>query len=171
MGDDTQLGHASSLQSGQRVPDGKHYHGSPAVETHVGLLPDREQGASARCRSAFVSPRSSSPRWSSSRVPLPILAYYFWDQYSRPSAGIGVGVSALSLLGVSAALFFGSIVVGARCRSTLSRVSACCSCKPGVTYPAFGFHYLMQSIILRVSNSEFFCVLFGDSSFIVNYMR
>ena len=34
--------------------------------------------------------------------------------------------------------------------------------KPGVTYPAFGFHYLMQSIILRVSNSEFFCVLFGD---------
>ena len=43
--------------------------------------------------------------------------------------------------------------------------------KPGVTYPTFGFHYLMQSIILRVSNSQFFCVLFGDSSFIVNYMR
>ena len=36
--------------------------------------------------------------------------------------------------------------------------------KPGVTYPTFGFHYLMQSIILRVSNSQFFCVLFGDSS-------
>src|SRR5256885_10119763 len=33
MGDDTQLGHASSLQSGQRVPDGKRFHGSPAVET------------------------------------------------------------------------------------------------------------------------------------------
>ena len=30
MGDGTQLGHASSLQSGQRVPDGKRYHGSPA---------------------------------------------------------------------------------------------------------------------------------------------
>ena len=43
--------------------------------------------------------------------------------------------------------------------------------KPGVTYPTFGFHYLMQSIILRVSNSQFFCVLFGDSSFIVHYMR
>src|SRR6185295_3088329 len=43
--------------------------------------------------------------------------------------------------------------------------------KEGVTYPTFGFHYLMQSIILRVSNSQFFCVLFGDSSFIVNYMR
>jgi non-ribosomal peptide synthetase-like protein len=40
-----------------------------------------------------------------------------------------------------------------------------------VTYPTFGFHHLMQSIILRVSNSQFFCVLFGDSSFIVRYMR
>ena len=29
----------------------------------------------------------------------------------------------------------------------------------------------MQSIILRVSNSKFFCVLFGDFSFVVNYMR
>jgi non-ribosomal peptide synthetase-like protein len=42
--------------------------------------------------------------------------------------------------------------------------------KPGVTYPAFGFHYLMQSIILRTSNSEFFCVLFGDSTFITTWM-
>src|SRR5204863_9777478 len=43
--------------------------------------------------------------------------------------------------------------------------------KPGVTYPAFGFHHLMQSIILRVSNSEFLCLLFGDSSFVTTYMR
>ena len=39
MGDDTQLGHASSLQSGQRVPDGKRYHGSPAVETTSDYCP------------------------------------------------------------------------------------------------------------------------------------
>ena len=29
MGDDTQLGHASSLHSGQTVPDGQHWHGTP----------------------------------------------------------------------------------------------------------------------------------------------
>src|SRR5205823_3530782 len=39
MGDGTQLGHASSLQSGQRVPDGKRYHGSPAVETASDYCP------------------------------------------------------------------------------------------------------------------------------------
>ena len=33
MEDHTQLGHSSSLHSGQRVPRGKHYHGSPAQET------------------------------------------------------------------------------------------------------------------------------------------
>ena len=43
--------------------------------------------------------------------------------------------------------------------------------RPGVTYPNFGFHYLMQSIIWGVSNSDFFCTLFGDASFIATYMR
>ena len=43
--------------------------------------------------------------------------------------------------------------------------------RPGVTYPNFGFHYLLQSIIRGVSNSGFFGSLFGDSSFIVTYMR
>ena len=39
MEDDAQLGHASSLQSGQRVPNGKHYHGSPAQETTADYNP------------------------------------------------------------------------------------------------------------------------------------
>ena len=44
MGDDTQLGHASSLQSGQRVPDGKRYHGSPAIETTSDYCPIETHG-------------------------------------------------------------------------------------------------------------------------------
>ena len=35
MGDGTQLGHASSLQSGQTVPDGQRWHGSPGQQTVV----------------------------------------------------------------------------------------------------------------------------------------
>ena len=41
LGDFAELGHASSLQRGQRVPDGKRYHGSPAEETHDPLPPRR----------------------------------------------------------------------------------------------------------------------------------
>ena len=35
MGDGAQLGHASSLHSGQAVPDGERWHGSPAQRTEV----------------------------------------------------------------------------------------------------------------------------------------
>ena len=38
MGDDTQLGHASSLQTAQAVPDGQIWHGSPAARTNTNYL-------------------------------------------------------------------------------------------------------------------------------------
>src|SRR5690606_5707490 len=38
MEDDTQLGNSSSLQAGQVVPAGKHYHGSPAIETETNYV-------------------------------------------------------------------------------------------------------------------------------------
>src|SRR5881296_2126189 len=45
MGDGAQLGHASALHSGQAVPDGERWHGSPAQRTDVNYL----RVASARC--------------------------------------------------------------------------------------------------------------------------
>ena len=167
MGDDTQLGHASSLQSGQHVPAGKHYHGSPAVETTSDYCPIESREIS-RLRSALYTALELAALLLVA-VPLPIVAYQLWDQYAA-AAGISLGVSALSLLAVSAAAFFGSIMLGLAAVYAIPRLCML-FLKPGVTYPAFGFHYLMQSIILRVSNSEFFCVLFGDSSFITSFMR
>jgi non-ribosomal peptide synthetase-like protein len=166
MGDDTQLGHASSLQSGQHVPAGKHYHGSPAVETTSDYCPIEGRKIST-LRSALYTALELGALLLVA-VPLPVLAYHYWDQYAA-GAGIGAGVSALSLLGISAALFFGSIVLGLAAVYAIPRFCML-FLKPGVTYPAFGFHHLMQSIILRVSNSEFFCVLFGDSAFITTWM-
>ena len=37
--------------------------------------------------------------------------------------------------------------------------------------PLYGFHYWLQRVIWRTSNSQFYNLLFGDSSFIVHYMR
>ena len=39
------------------------------------------------------------------------------------------------------------------------------------TYPLYGVHYLVQQIIGRSTNSDFFNRLFGDSCGIVHYMR
>ena len=55
MGDNTQLGHASSLQSGQRVPDGKRYHGSPAVETFSDYCPIEGKNGTALRGVIYVS--------------------------------------------------------------------------------------------------------------------
>ncbi|HKY86846.1 MAG TPA: Pls/PosA family non-ribosomal peptide synthetase, partial [Pseudorhodoplanes sp.] len=167
MGDNTQLGHASSLQSGQRVPDGKRYHGSPAIETTADYCPI-ERMECGPIRTAFFTMLELAALVLVA-VPLPILAYYAWDVYSG-TVGAATSISALSLLGVSAASFFGSIVVGIASVTVVPRLCML-FLKPGVTYPAFGFHYLMQSIILRVSNSEFLCLLFGDSSYITTWMR
>ncbi|MCZ7642148.1 MAG: peptide synthetase, partial [Pseudorhodoplanes sp.] len=169
MGDNTQLGHASSLQSGQRVPDGRRVHGSPAIETTSDYCPIESIESSA-LRNAFF-PAIELAALFLVAVPLPILAYQLWDQSSGASAAAGsLGASALSLLAVSAVWFVGSIACALAAIYAIPRL--CMTfLKPGVTYPTFGIHYLLQSIILRVSNSEFFCVLFGDSSFIVNYMR
>src|SRR5205823_9570151 len=45
MGEGAQLGHSSSLHSGQSVPDGERWHGSPAQRTEVNYV----RVAPARC--------------------------------------------------------------------------------------------------------------------------
>ena len=57
IGDFGQLGHASSLQSGQRVPDGKRYAGSPAEETTTNFRLADEATARSMRRGLFTAMR------------------------------------------------------------------------------------------------------------------
>ena len=174
MGNNTQLGHASSLQSGQRVPDGKRYHGSPAVETSSDYCPIEGKNGTALRGVIYV--------WlilaTLLLIAVPavmILIYYVWDLYC-PSTLTSLYCPAISsmstplLLALSAAFFFGAVGLGLAAVYVIPRLCMM-ALRPGVTYPNFGFHYLLQSIIRGVSNSGFFGSLFGDSSFIVTYMR
>jgi non-ribosomal peptide synthetase-like protein len=43
--------------------------------------------------------------------------------------------------------------------------------KPGKVYPLYGFHYRIHRLISRLTNKKFFTYLFGDSSYIVHYLR
>ena len=171
MGDNTQLGHASSLQSGQRVPDGKHYHGSPAVETSSDYCPIGVKNGrlSVDVRGAiYVSLFFAI----SLLIVLPAvlsLAYHVrsnWDVYWSAI----FFMPTHSLLALSAVLFFGALGLGMVIVYAIPRLCMR-ALRPGVTYPNFGFHYLLQSIVRGVSNSETFLGLFGDSSAITTYMR
>ena len=170
MGDNTQLGHASSLQSGQRVPDGKHYHGSPAVETSSDYCTVEGKNGAALRGVAYVSLILATLLLIAIPVAT-ILIYIVYDLYS-PAIGDSdiFSMSTPSLLAFSAACFFGAIDVGLAAVYVIPRL--CMKVlRPGKTYTNFGFHYLLQSIVRGVSNSCFFVSLFGDSSFITTYMR
>src|SRR5256714_2639093 len=57
MGDGAQLGHASALHSGQAVPDGERWHGSPAQRTEVNYVrvPPARCGRMRRARYAGLA--------------------------------------------------------------------------------------------------------------------
>ena len=171
MGDNTQLGHASSLQSGQRVPDGKRYHGSPAVETSSDYcqIENKNGRLSVDVRGTiYASLLFATPLM----IVMPAVMFLLhhlrshWDLYSQ----VIFSMSTPSLLALSAALFFGALGLGLAAVYVVPRLCMM-ALRPGVTYPNFGFHYLLQSIIRGVSNSGFFLTLFGDSSAITTYMR
>ena len=179
MGDNTQLGHASSLQSGQRVPDGKHYHGSPAVETSADFCPIEGKNGVALRGVLYVSFFLAILLMIA--VPVALIFFYFvWDLYS-PATGNHkpkdlpdipgfLPLSTTTLLALSAVWLYGALGVWLAAVYVIPRL--CMKVlRPGVTYTNFGFHYVLQSIIRGVSNSAFFCTLFGDASFITTYMR
>ena len=175
MGDGAQLGHASSLQSGQRVPDGRHYHGSPAVETKSDYCPIEGRECSSLRRVLYSAFELAT--LFAVMVPVPIVAINAWYRTSTGFAGAPVhhfegpiwSLAPFMMLS-SAGLLLGAIVLGMLAVYAIPRI---CNLllKPGQTYVLYGVHYWLQTVISRTSNSQFFNLLFGDSSFIVIYMR
>ncbi len=175
MGDGAQLGHASSLQSGQRVPDGKRYHGSPAVETQSDYCPLPAADRSMLRRGTYAALQLFG--MIGIAAPAMILVLNYWYDLFAFVTGIDAGhyheltpAFAGLMLIVSAALTLGGLLAGL---AGIYAVPRLCNLllKPGRVYPLYGFHYWLQSVVSTVSNSQFFNLLFGDSSFIVHYMR
>jgi non-ribosomal peptide synthetase-like protein len=177
MEDDTQLGYASSLHDGQRVPQGKHYHGCPAQETTANYW--------------TVEPRVCTPlrRWTYAIVqlmvgyalmPVPILILYSLFPYTHDFVGLHefsyeTPVQSLLILTddiliVSFAVFFASVVFGLLAIGTIPRVLNL-MLRQDTSYVLYGVHYFVQEWIVRLSNSVFYNRLFGDSSAIVYYKR
>ena len=177
MEDDTQLGTASSLHSGQRIGKGKRYHGSPAVETTADYCP--------------VEPRKCTPtrRWAYAigllalslvLLPLPVLlSYYlyptFYGYLNGPAFAQGAGWSNVlwltgAILWMSFSLFCTGLVTGLLVVGVVPRILNV-FLRAERTYTLYGFHYFIHTTIVAISNSAPFNRLFGDSSAIVHYVR
>jgi len=176
MGDGAQLGHTSALYSGQTVPDGERWHGTPAQRTEVNYLRAGPAPCGTLRRAGFsaVTPLCMVFLF----LPLAVggLALVL---AKAPLLGkvLNPGIDAITTralytdaLFVSVVLFFGAVIAGLLSVVTVPRVLSV-FITPGKVYPLYGFHYLIQRGITRITCVRFFTYLFGDSSYIVHYLR
>jgi non-ribosomal peptide synthetase-like protein len=176
MGDGSQLGHASSLHAGQTVPAGEHWHGSPAQRTQTEYRTVEPATCGTLRRAGYTALQLLNVL--AIYLPLAVGALVMLLK-AVPQLGAILDPSTLAVtssafylnaLVASLVLFFGSLVVGLLFLVTVPRVLNR-FIRPDRVYPLYGFHYSLQRTIARLTNLKVFAFLFGDSSYIVSYLR
>lgn len=164
MGDGAQLGHSSSLHSGQSVPAGERWHGSPGRRTDVNYLrvPPARCGTLRRATSAALTLIGIVFVWA------PLLELGFGLLFFEVSSLVtGLVVQALAF---SAVLVFGGVLVGLLAVGIVPRVLSG-FIEPDTVYPLYGFHHTVHRVIAGLSRTKFLGLLFGDSSYMVPFLR
>ncbi|MDN5919977.1 MAG: AMP-binding protein, partial [Pseudonocardia sp.] len=176
IGDGAQLGHTSSLQPGQAVPAGERWHGSPARWTDTDY---RAVGAAAcgtgrrvlYCAVQLLNLLVISLPLTLAGVTLlltevPQLAALL----DRTAPAFTSWAFYGEVLLASSLLFFGAALIGFVLMVTVPRVLAS-TITPDRVYRLYGYHYWAHRLIAKMTNRKFFTELFGDSSYIVGYLR
>ena len=179
MGDGAQLGHTSALHSGQAVPAGERWHGSPAQRTDT----DYARVAPACCgtlrRVAYASLSLIGILFLGAPLLEGGLSLLFLvvsslvkvlDPSVQSSAGAlslrGLFIEALAF---SVVFFFGAVLVGLLVVGAVPRLLSV-FIKPDAVYPLYGFRYAVHRVIAGLGRQRFLTVLFGDSSYIVHFL-
>ncbi|MFA9443291.1 MAG: Pls/PosA family non-ribosomal peptide synthetase, partial [Hyphomicrobium sp.] len=178
MEDGTQLGHASSLQSGQRAFMGKRYHGSPAQVTTANFCDIDPKVCTPRRRGLYSAVQLTSVL--AIYMPLFLMTlYYLYSRLVGQLAGpefdleapwAGLLSLAVPVLFASATLFFGALLVGLLIVGLVPRLLMPFLAKDK-SYVLYGAHYAIYRTIALLSNSPVYNLLFGDSNYIVTYLR
>jgi non-ribosomal peptide synthetase-like protein len=177
MGDGTQLGHASSLHSGQTVPDGQRWHGTPGRQT---LSDNFLTVFPASCGTFRKVAYATWQLMTLLLVYLPVGlggAILLLLKVPRLSELMGEGTGAFTSLWfyrdalvVSSVLFFGSLLIGFVIVMTVPRLLNL-AIRPDKVYRLYGFHYGIHRWIVRLTNAKVLSNLVGDTSWIVYYLR
>ena len=177
MEDNSQLGHSSSLQSGQCVPEGKQYHGSPAQESGVDFLRVESKPCSPLRRLLYtmyqliLSFAIATP--AAVMFIYYLFTYYFGQSNALPLYHESPGSSLILLeemFFISFVLFFCSLLFGLLVVSLIPRLLQPLLSEDR-TYVRYGVRYVIYQLVSHFSNSPVYNLLFGDSNFIVYYLR
>jgi non-ribosomal peptide synthetase-like protein len=176
MGDVSQLGHASALYSGQAVPVGQRWHGSPAQRTNLNYARVTPVRCSTLRRVRFCAVTLFCVLF----LYLPLAeggVFLLLTEVPRLGRVLDPGSDALTspalyvdALQLSLVGFFGLLIAGLAFVVTVPRLLGRLV-KPAHVYPLYGFHDRIHRAITRMTSVKFFTHLFGDSSFIVYYLR
>ncbi|EMY34698.1 non-ribosomal peptide synthetase [Arthrobacter crystallopoietes BAB-32] len=176
MGDGSQLGHRSTLYMGQTVPKGERWQGTPGRRTDVNFArveptPYRPWRRGRFAVFQFLSTLGLGRTMVSMVITLAVLAvpsvaallesqphaFTEWTFYT----------DAIVLAGLAV---FGGTVMALVLVSTVPRVLNLVL-KPDTVYPLFGLRDAAARAVARLTNNSMLGGLFGDSSYIVNYVR
>jgi non-ribosomal peptide synthetase-like protein len=169
MGNGTQLGHASSLQSSQSVPDGEAWHGSPAVRTTANYrrVPDRD--CSTRRRVIFSLLQLFNRLVLVVPVGLIGLAALLPSYLQTGHLDLGDPDFFIHVMGASLVLFIVGLILGLVFVVTVPRILNL-FLKPDVVYPLYGVRFAIQRLLNRFTRAKLYKDVFGDSSYIVNFL-
>ncbi|MGW7365373.1 Pls/PosA family non-ribosomal peptide synthetase [Streptomyces sp. NPDC054841] len=176
MGDGSQLGHTSGLYSGQTVPAGERWHGSPAQPTDVDYVRVEPTACGALRRAGYglVTVLQTFLLYTPLTLGGAYVVLTAVPAFGRMLAPGRVDLSAapfyIDALVLSAVFFFGAVVVGLAVVFTVPRLLNLVV-KPDKVYPLYGLQYSVHRTIARMTNIKFFKWLLGDSSYIVYYLR
>lgn len=175
LGDGAQLDQSSTLHSGQSVPAGQRWQGSPAHPAGPLAQPVPPVACGAVRRAVFAVGQLVNIMLL--YVPL-IVGGVALLLVGVPQLGALLGTSPVPFTGwqfyrdaaiTSFALLFGAGLLGLIFACTVPRLLNR-AVKPGQAYRLYGFHYWAHRTIARATNLRFFVTLFGDSSFVVHYL-
>ena len=176
LGDGALLGHTSSLHPGQRVPAGESWHGSPAQRTDTDYravlpppcgTPRRVLYAAVQLVNLLVV---SLPLALGGAVLLLTEVPQLAALLDRTAPAFTSGAFYGEVLLASSVLFLGTIALGFLTMVTVPRVLAT-TITPDRAYRLYGFRYWAHRVIAKTTNRKFFTELFGDSSYVVGYLR
>ncbi len=176
MGDGSQLGHRSTLYTGQVVPAGERWHGSPGRRTEMDLgtvppAPYRPWRRAVYAVSQLATTLALGRIMAGLTMILAVLAFprvaalledhpfafTDWIFYADAVAFAGIGV-------------FGSTLVMLVVMTTVPRLLRH-ALQPGTVYPLFGLRHAAERTIERLTNNPGLGTLFGDSSYVVHFVR
>jgi non-ribosomal peptide synthetase-like protein len=177
MEDDTQLGLASSLHEGQRIPKGEHFHGSPAVGTTANYCTVGTRRCSGLRRWMYTLVLLLLGLAATALFMTVVLvgAPAVWEQavglqVQVLSRDVDLMMHAIAALLFSLAAFLGFSGLRLLSMGVVPRLLNL-FLRENRTYVLYGFHYFIEQMISLVSNSTYFNRMFGDSSAVVHYLR